>query len=772
MKFFKGCYFAAVFALAGLLSYMQISLLPSVRNCILEKKGISALSSAGAIADGLSWCSDANFAVVAAAIAVLSAIILFFGFAKGYFASAYSYLEKRNKEWVMAAVIVAAAILPYLAKGNVVLGDAMQFSALSIYLNESLTSLSYPFWTFYWYMGSAPLAFYGWLYLLAAGFANFLVGMDAANKLLFFFLHIGSSLAAYAFAKTATKNSRIAIVAALVYGLSFEHIARIMVGRSITSLTYFLIPLLFLAYELRLNKRIGGCRATALIALIVSMLILNHQADAVFITAIFALYAAIRALEAGKENAKKLLAETAAAMAIAFVIVSFWALPMLTEKGQASATGKALEIFELKAPDKGIAKEIVSWPGRWGDKQMYYIGISSLALAAAGLIYMTRTRKFAAAAATIASITLLLAQSPRYAPVTILMLGISAGYGLIYIGRKVKIESRTLLLIAAAVMIADMVPATVQLGYPDFSYNKQFYDEIDANGGERILDLSTDRRTFWPSYIYMNNKAETVFGTLVESSPRSLPYAAAISQKAAQEIYDEQADFSDETLQGFYILGIKYVIVHNEQIGKNPEEVFANKRGALGTERGLEAIELKHSPIIASSQKSMINYEPELEKEEGWNMRQQFEARDIDTSETDIILEEMRIDTGKGTAAQILVKEGGSEEIETERELEIKARDVKTSAGKAEINYEINSDAFLQLSYSHSPHLSVKTDGNETEYWKTAINTIAVRTTEGKHTITIEARQSRLRKLLMPVSLAGLALAVYLMTKNQWNRKI
>src|SRR3989344_3539599 len=112
MKFFKGCYFAAVFAFAGLLSYMQLSLLPSARNCILENKGISALSSAWAIADGLKSCGNTTLAAVVAAVAILSAIILFFGFFKGYFARAYGYLEKRDKEWVMVAVVVAAAALP------------------------------------------------------------------------------------------------------------------------------------------------------------------------------------------------------------------------------------------------------------------------------------------------------------------------------------------------------------------------------------------------------------------------------------------------------------------------------------------------------------------------------------------------------------------------------------------------------------------------------------------------------------------------------------
>ncbi len=771
MKFFKYCYFAAVFAFAGLLSYLQLSLLPAARNCILNREGVAALSSASAIADGLKGCGSLTLAAVAAAIAILSAIILFFGFFRGHFARAYSYLEKRNREWVIVAVVVAAAALPYLARGNVVLGDAMQFSALSIYLKESLMSLSYPFWTFYWYLGSAPLAFYGWLYLLAAGAANSFLSIDAANKILFFLLHLGSALAAYAFVKTTTKNGKMAVIAALVYGLSFEHIARIMVGRSITSLTYFLTPLLFLAYELRLDGKIGGFKATALIAVVASMLIANHQADAVFIIAIFALYAAIRALEKETgEEAKKLALELIAAMALAFLIISFWAVPMLAEQGQASATGKALEILQLKAPEFGMIKDMVLWPGKWGEKPMYYLGLTSLALAAAGLFYLIRKRKIAIAAAATAAIFMLLLQSPRYAPVMLLMLGASAGYGFLYLAGKVKIESRMLLLIVSAILIADMVPATVQLGYPDFSYNKQFYDTIKANGGERVLDLSTDRRTFWPSYIYINNHAETVFGTLVESAPRSLPYAAAISQKAAQEFYDRQTGFSEETLQGLYLLGVKYVVLHNEQRGKNPEEVFAGKRGALGIERGLEAIELNHSVIIASGKKARIDYEPALEKEEGWDMRTEFEKRGIDTSETERIIDAMQIDLEKGTAAKILVKEGGSETIASNGELEADVSSVKTSAGRIEISYTAGSDAFLQLSYSHSPYLSVKIDGKEAEYWKTAINTIAVKTTRGEHTITIQARQSRLRKILMPVSLAGLALAVYLMTKK--NRKI
>ena len=114
---------------------------------------------------------------------------------------------------------------------------------------------------------------------------------------MFFAFHVGSALIAYKFVKIATKNSKIAIIAALVYGLSFEHIARVMIGRSFTSLTYLLTPLLFLIYELRLSRKLSRYKFIALIAGTAALLIFNHPANAVFILAIFGIYAGIKALE-------------------------------------------------------------------------------------------------------------------------------------------------------------------------------------------------------------------------------------------------------------------------------------------------------------------------------------------------------------------------------------------------------------------------------------------------------------------------------------------
>jgi len=759
MKFFKYCYFAAAIWVFAFF-YLQLAVLPGLRNCVLENEGVSGLTSFTSVINALNSCSIATLLAASALLAITSATIVLIELRKNYFAKLYRYLEDRKKEWVIVAATVALGALPYLSSGNVFLGDAMHFSALTIYMKQAIGSLSIPTTAFYWHMGASVFAFYGWLYFLVSGIVNLFIGIDWTNKLLFLLLHIGSALLAYKFVKTATKNGKAAIIAALVYGLSFEHIAKVMIGRSFTSLTYFLIPLLFLIYELRLNKKLGINKSVALIAITSALLVFNHPANAVFILAIFALYALLKALE----KDKKLAVELVISFALAFVLASFWAVPMIAEGGEASGTSKALDVFRLHAPEPSVIRDAVLWPGKWGLRQIYYLGISALALSALGLFYLVKTGKTAIAAATIAAVMLLTMQTTRHAPAMLLLLGISAGYGFMYLSRKLNVDNTKLLLVIGIIMAVDMVPATMQLGYPDFSYSKGFYDEIKSSDGERIIDLSTDRNTFWPALGYINNKAETVFGPVIESAPRSLPYAAAISNRAAQEFYDLQQNFSEQTIKGFYLLGVKYAIVHNEQTGRNPKDVFAEKRGSTGIERGLQAIELQHSPIIASKQKTMITYEPSLEKLEGWNLRPLFEERAIDSSETDQIIDSMRLDVKKGTAGQILVKESNNEMI-TGKEPELDVKNVKTSANKVEIEYNISDDAFLQLSYAHG-RLYVKIDGKETDYWKTAINTIAVKTSAGQHKITIQGKQSTLRKELMLVSLAGLLVVVYLLRRQ------
>ncbi|MBI2664054.1 hypothetical protein HYX10_01790 [Candidatus Woesearchaeota archaeon] len=741
MKFFKYYYFAAV---ALLIAYVQLLALPGLRSCVLNSYGVSI--SAGAVKSCLGMAQLVPMLILAAMLMGLYA----------FRADLHAWLER--KPAMIVAVISGLAALPYLSAGNVMLGDAMHFSGLTMYMKDSLLALNYPFWNFYWHMGSAVFAYYGWLYFLLSGVVNIFVGTDWTNKILFFALHIGSVLLAYKFVKTATNNSRIAVIAAIVYGLSFEHMARVMLGRSFTALTYFLTPLLFLAYETRLKNRVSNHRAIGLLALTTALLLFTHPTNAAFIIAIFLLYAFLRA-----ESKKTAAVELGTGLLLAFVLTAFWAIPMIAESGDAGGTAKVADLLIPQLPKAEFAANIFAWPGKWG-AEMHYIGLSVIGLAALGIAYLAKAGKFAVPAATAMAAMLLALQTARYAPVLILLLGVCAGYGTLQLNRKIRIDSSKLMLAVIAVLAIDLLPGTAQLGYPDFSYETEFYSKISAEEGERILDLSADRRTFWPMMPYIVNKDEAVFGPVIESAPKSLAYAAAISNKAATEYYDLRQNFSEETLQGMYLLGVKYVVLHPEQAGKNPKEVFAEKKAALGLERGLEVAELQHSPIIAAKRVSSIAYTPELDKQDGWILRLEYEDRNIDFSEIRSILAAMNIDTGSSTSEQILVKSSKNEIIAAE-ELALEVKDVRTSADKIEIRYETSSEAFLQLSYAHGP-LSAKIDGEETEYWKSAINTVVVKSPGGEHVIAIQGKQPPLRKQLMLISLAGLLMLIYLLRKQ------
>jgi len=761
MKFFKYCYFV-VGLWVLMFSYLQLFILPELRYCMLGEEGLSALSSFTPIVAALQHCSSFSLLV----LTLLTAFIVLFGLKKGYFVRLYDYLENRKRGWVIVAVIIGLATLPYLSIGNVFIGDAMLQLTSALYLKESILALSYPFWTFYWYMGAAPFAIHGWAHSLLAGIGSIFVEINFSYKLGFYLLHLGSALITYKFVKTATKNTNIAIIAALVYSLSFEHIGRVMIGRSFASLAYFLVPLLFLIYELRLQQKLQSLKAIAIIAIIAGLLVVNHPLNGFFVIVIWLLYAALRTVEVDKKKFKKLSIEVTASLLIAFLLVSFWAVPLLLEKGESSGESKAVDVLRPHAPDTEIIKGMFDWPGKWGKKSMYYLGFSFLALTALGLYYLVKLKKYALPAALAIALILLVVQSPRYFVSIMLIMALSAGYGFAYLTKRINFDHRKLLLIVIAIMILDMVPASIQLGYPDFTNTNEFYKEIEAKHGERVLDLSTDRRTFWPVLVYINNRQETVFGQAIEVAPASLSYSAAISNKAAHEFYDLAENLSEESLNGLYVLGVKKIIVYPEQIKKNPKEVFNAKKAALGLERNLDVIELdEHSLLIAAPKIEKVRFEQQLEKEEGWYLRDKFEERTIDWQETDRILKEMKINRKKGSAERILVKD--SDDTLEEGSYTLTIADVKTDLRKVTIKYNLSNDAYVQAAYSYYPFLSVKIDGNQVPYEKTAIHTIAFKSTKGEHTLTVEAQQSGLRKIMFFPSLAAIIIIIIFLRKKQ-----
>ena len=739
----------AAIVLVAAVAYAQLALFPELRMCTIEKVGFGA--RLGALLPGVLSCIPSSGAM-ALAIAALSTVAFFLTRPVAAFVRLWSTLEPRSLQWAVPLLVVAVAALPYLSPGDVLLRDSMLFAAVTTYLMDSLLSGHSSYWSFHWYLGHAPFAFFGWLYWLLSGGLGAVVGLNLANKMLFYGLHVGSTAGAYAFSKAATRDPKIAVVAALAYGLSFDHFARVFTGRTFLALIYFLLPLLFLAWELRLQRRLSRPWAIASIAVLSCALICTHQVDGAFALVGFLVYAGVKAL--GNRRLAETVRELVPGLLLGALLSSFWTIPMVFEIAEASASSKAERVLSLKLPEPAAFLGFLPVP--LAERSIHYLGLSVLGLAALGLLKMLRQGKWELFVLTVVSLGAVLLQSERHMPVVLLACAASAGVGVTAVSSGNPIRG---LFLVVALLIADLVPMTAQLGYPDFSYLRSFYATVQAGHGERVLDLTTDRHTFWPSFVYLFGKHETVFGVLIESAPRGLAMSVAISQRAAQEHYDLGEDLSARTLDGLYLLGVKQLVLHDEQRGRDPSEVFREKRTGLGLERGLRSVALgEHSVAIAAPRLVRVGV-PDLQRREGWGLKADYEQRAVPYDEVDALLDRMSLQRATATAAALPVLDA---ELSLPAEVWLKVRGVTTYPNRVAIDYE-SSDAFLQLSYAYSSHLSVRIDGAEVPFHRTAMDTIAVKTDRGVHRLEIEGKPSSLRRFTRWTSALGVGLLVGLL---------
>jgi len=207
-------------------------------------------------------------------------------------------------------------------------------------------------------------------------------------------------------------------------------------------------------------------------------------------------------------------------------------------------------------------------------------------------------------------------------------------------------------------------------------------------------------------------------------------------------------------------------VLHPEQTGSKGR----NTRAALGLEKNITVLQLQNSPVIAAPKAGQYQNN-ELEQEENYFLRAKFENRTVDYSITDQITSKMKINRQAATAQVVLIK-GAVTEASGAESVTIKSTVLETMHNRVKVKVEQSSDAFLQLSYSASPEISVLVDGQETEYYTTAVSTIAIKTSKGEHTIDIVASPSRLRATLFFISAATAAgLAIILAARTRIVRR-
>lgn len=756
---------------------LQLHTIPAAKECLFEKA--TGNSGLGTLISCFGTDTIWPMLLLFQAALFLALVEAFYGGLSELFETVFA---SNRKTIFLVAAAVAVLTAFYLAKGDFLLGDAYLFQpAAQIFKDAAAQGM--PHHTFYWYGGSAHFEYYGQVYFAIAAAADVVFSdMNFTLKIVNWLLHIAAAAAVYLLALELTKSKKASFVAAIAYAVSYEHIARIMLhGRLMNSLMYFLLPLLLLIFEKHIKGKISKTTAVAGLSLTAAAIFLNNPGDGTFLLIYAAFYFAIRVLQLRRKIEVVQTATIAAALFI--LLTSFWTIPFVLEKAAVNAGARVSELTSISFSPE-ILKEIISFPGQKGIAMVYYLGIAQIALAAIAVINIVKQRRnqalIAVAAAAAITLFLMLVQSPRYAPAFVLALAILAGTGSIYAAEILAAKARSakllkfataenLFLLLTALIVLDSAAAIVQPYYPDFSAEKKMLaDRIPAEAGFRTVDLHRDRRTFYPSLTYLATKTESLFGSLLEGAPKSTNYAIAIATGAAKERYDDGKGFFNQTLDGLYLFNVKYAVLHPEQTGN--KGAGRNFKAALGLEKKVDVVELKNSPVIAAARIQRYG-NSELEQEENYFLRERFETREINYGITDEITQLMGINREKATAKAILVKEKVSgDEITGSSEIEVKVVAVETKHNRIKLSVKQNSDAFLQLSYSASPETSVFVDGKETSYYTTAINTIAIKTSKGEHTIEVVASPSKLRKTLFTISAAVAAAAAVLLIAKLFGR--
>jgi hypothetical protein len=747
--------------LLGVVAFQLISV-PAAQECLFEKSA----ESGGAISMSLVGCfNPSTWWPLLVIMQVGMLLMLREAFYKGVSSLFVNVLGSHKKTVLLVVVVVAALTSFYLARGDVLLGDAYLFQPTAELFRNVFVQDFIPHHSFMWYGGSAHFEYYGQMYFGMVSDMSFVLGdVNLALKVVNWLLHIGAAVVMYFFAFELIKSRRGAFIAAIAFSVSYEHIARIMIhGRLMNSLLYLLLPLMLLLTEKYLRGKISPVTAAVTLGLTAASIFLTNPGDGLFLLVASGVYFALRMVQ--QIRLKKIKFDSLVKVFVIggvafFVLTSFWTIPFVIEKADFNAGARAGELTGITfRPD--TLSDIVSFPGQRGISLVYYLGIAQIVFSALAVLYLIREKKKYALTALTAfggfALLFMLFQSPRYVPAFVLSLSVLTAFGIerfvdrIRMIKKFKfITAEQLVIFMLLIVVVDSAAGLVQPSYPDFSEEKQAIAEgIPEDAVGRSLDLHSDRRSFYSSLTYLATGKESVMGSILEGAPKSANYGVAIAAKAAEEYYDGGQEFSDETLNGLYLFNVQHVVLHPEQIGSSGRNI----RAALGLENEIEVIELEGSPVIASGRIEHFSND-ELEREENYFLRPKFETREVNYGVIDAITERMSLDRVQSTANVILVKESVERTV-SDGEISVKAvADVRHS--KVTLEVEQSADAFLQLSYAASPEISVFVDGNEVYYYITAINTIAVETTAGNHTIDIVAKPSKLRKTLFFLAVSGL----------------
>ena len=773
--------YAALACFLAISAITSLLLLPVLKQCMLTEHFGNGTPLKDALPECAQQTATDNVVPVAAMSAALLAILAM---------NPAKVLAEATKSTASALItlttISAGLLLPYFAPGKMLLYDGLVFQAASFSYYQMLSDGQLPHFFFNWALGSMHPAYHGQVFFTLAGAANFLFNnIDAAFRTTAFLLHISSAVTAFCLVKYLLKDNRAALAGGLAYALIPEHtIKMLLLGRTIAAPIYALLPVAILIIERFADGRTGRKALVAGMAIIAAAMFLSSPQDAQVTIALLFGYLVLRTTLNGKplRQAAKAAALATAAGTLFLLLTAYWTVPYLLESEHVNTLQqKAIYEYTPKIPGRDdAAKALFPATGiaqllRMNIKfTLDYLGLTLIAMAAFAAV-KSRDRRIRLIAAYGAMTVLLgLFVTQRTGIVAALAISVAAAGGVAMVATVAQAKKPRLANAAYAalliIIIADLGAWALIPPMPDFSQQETAYGAIPQGAeGTRVLDLHSNRRTYYPTLVYIQRNAQVPFSVLTTGDPKAFYYAATVASRAAQETYDFSQPLSRDVLEGLYMYNIGYLITHPDQKGIPAERNLEDKAPTLGFEKEPPMISrLNASPMIVAPTARKTPRISETEKGLFFT-KGEFEKREFPWERVNASLGEMAINMDKGTAGTILiadsVENNGFRFPETAQQQELNLRialhTVKTS--KVTIIAETSADSYAQLSYAYYPWMEIRIDGQKAQHYKSAFNLLVLELPKGTHTIEITPTLTQLRKATLALSLAALILTAALL---------
>ncbi len=691
----------------------------------------------------------------------------------------------------------------YFAVGNFNwAGDAPQHIVTAHMAALAIEGGELPIWTFFIGNGSPYLQHYGFLFPYLVGFVNLLLGdLSSSMKVVLAGGHLLSGSGMYFLASRLCRSRRAGFVAGLGYVLCFWHLQQVLImGRTPLGLYYGLLPWAFYFFEesMRPGRMIG---AALLGGVSVALLSFTHPAYGFYTCILLLIYAGVRFLLArGDDSIKGMMGAGLLYMACALLFGAYMNVGMWVESAFTNMSDFNFGLRDSASPSRGLPGPTWLHVLGWSNYRFWlyplqehhwyggYLGLTLIALATVGCFGLRllrrnlRFRRYLPGFVVLLLVTLLLIayrwpplndvhliqvfNSSRYLLFVAFFLALAAGVGshLLCLFRPAKLRRSRCYTILFLILLIDLGPTTFQQPYG--KKLQLFFPQVarfsEDNPGVVHSSMVPNFRAQWVTDGHHSSFAIAKMiidgktpvpevyhpGELPASSVLTDPVMYALRQVLAEA---QSADafaahpWRDLLLRGLRLLNTRFVVATTRSVADG------------------FSLEIDSNPVVVSPRIAPFEREPVTEDNVNSEVGRMLKLEQLDSRLQFSIKNGLRLVQGMGldpvrnVCDRILVGvEGKATSLGTAPDVEVLEHVV--GHHNVRLRVRLTQEGFARLAYAYFPFLEISVDGEVVTPIETADRFIALRLTEGEHTIAIAARLSPLRRTLLWLAVAGLVI--------------